>query len=242
MNTNDATRVNAEAMPAANSNLHQLDGLLADFLEAKARWNATVAPHEDLTTDCPEYESAAAAVERLIHFQCSSPEDATNKVRMFRDHGWLLEEAEQNLGDFLATLVPTNSDEAASSGPVHPLGFQTDNLPLKQLRALVDTLTTVANVINGLRETPWFASDNDYNEAGRMLNDLREKIECEIGDIRDAVKQRDVATAAEADLKFEILLSGMAHGIDNVTGTVAELVALSADLSRQVSASKELRS
>lgn len=242
MNTNDVTRANAEGMSAANSNLHQLDGLLVDFLEAKARWNATVAPHEDLTTDSPEYEAAEAAVKCLTYFQCSSSEEATNKVRMVRDHGWLLEEAEQNLGDFLATLVPTYSDEAASSSPVHPLGFEIDNLPMKQLRALEDALSTISTVICGLNEQPMFSSRDDYNEAGHMMQDLRDKFSWEIQNIRELAEKRVVTTPEEAEAKLDILMSSMLWSGEYVHDIVADLAKFSAEMNAQISEVVEKRS
>lgn len=86
--------------------LRELDVLLDDFLAKKAAWEATAAPHENLTTECAEYEVAQAAVESLISFQCSSLEEIAKKAGMVRDHWWLSEEVEQNLDDFLETLIP----------------------------------------------------------------------------------------------------------------------------------------
>lgn len=127
------------------------------------------------------------------------------------------------------------------SRPVHPLGFQTDDLPMGQLMALFDALTTVSNVICGLRETALFASDGDYTEAGRMLCNLKDQVNGEIDSISKIAEGRAVTSQAEAEFKFDILMSGMIWSGDHPAALVAELARASADLSRQVSAN-EVRS
>lgn len=124
----------------------------------------------------------------------------------------------------------------------HPLGFQTDDLPMGQLMALFDALTTVSNVLCGLRETPMFATSDDYTEAGRMLGTLKDQVNWEIDSISKIAERRAVTSQGEADAKFDILMSGMVWSGDHPAAIVADLAKLSADLCRQVSASTEVRS
>jgi hypothetical protein len=126
------------------------------------------------------------------------------------------------------------------SRPVHPLGFQTDRLPFAQLRALADALTTVGNVISGLRDMPLFTDGDGHNEAGDMLENLRVNINCEIDDIRVVVEQRPVTAPDDADAKFDIIMSGMLWSGEQTPAIVAKLLAtLSADLSWQLLACQE---
>jgi hypothetical protein len=123
---NDATRATAEAMPKnipqtliptltghPRAGLHELDLLLADFLTKKVAWETSVGPEEDLETDSPEYEAAQEAVEHLIFFPCDSFAEVEKKARMIRDHWWLSEEVEQNLDEFLTSMIPSDREARA---------------------------------------------------------------------------------------------------------------------------------
>ncbi|RWK35474.1 hypothetical protein [Mesorhizobium sp.] len=118
--------------------------------------------------------------------------------------------------------------------PVHPLGLETKNLPIKQLAALADALQTVSSVLSGLREQPRFAGDSTYNEAGRLLEDLHDQINCEIDDVWGEVEARPVVTVEEAEWKFGILLRQFSGGCDNPANAIAEMAKLAAEMDWQV--------
>ncbi|ESZ53268.1 hypothetical protein X731_00805 [Mesorhizobium sp. L2C054A000] len=123
------------------------------------------------------------------------------------------------------------------SRPAHPLGFKTDHLSLKQLSALVETLTTVAQVLSGLQEQPRFNGPDDgqpYNEAGEILEFLRNNIGCEIDDIREAVLQRPVSTRDEGELKFGIIVGQYDGGTDSPASVLAELAKIAGDIDWQL--------
>ncbi|MDG4889291.1 hypothetical protein [Mesorhizobium sp. WSM4887] len=118
--------------------------------------------------------------------------------------------------------------------PVHPLGFETKNLPIEQLAALVDALQTVSDVLGALREQPRFAGDSTYNQAGRLLEDLHDQINCEIDDVWGEVEGRSVATVDEAEWKFGILVRQYSSGCDNPANAIAEMAKLAAEMDWQV--------
>lgn len=120
------------------------------------------------------------------------------------------------------------------SRPAHPLGFKTEGLPLTQLRALADALTTMSNVASGLQEWGLFSDGSGYTEAGRMVEDLRCKIGCELDDIREEVAARKVTTRDEADAKFDIILAANYWGEEERAAIVARLAKASADLDWQL--------
>lgn len=120
------------------------------------------------------------------------------------------------------------------SRPTHPLGFETEGLPLPQLRALADALTTMSNVASGLQEWGVFSDGSGYTEAGRIIEDLRVKIGCEIDDIRDEVAARKVTTREDADAKFDIILASHLWGGEERAAIVASLARASADLDWQL--------
>ncbi|MER9691961.1 hypothetical protein NKJ16_08485 [Mesorhizobium sp. M0179] len=114
---------------------------------------------------------------------------------------------------------------------VHPLGFETDNLSFGQMSALVDALSTVTAVLSGLQEQPRFSGEKEpYNEAGGILEELRNNISCEIDDLRDAALARRVSSRGDGEHKFGILIGLYGSGGDNPTAVVAELAKLAAGI------------
>jgi hypothetical protein len=120
------------------------------------------------------------------------------------------------------------------SRPVHPLGFETENLPLTQLRALADALTTICNVASGLQEWSIFTDGDSYTEAGRMIKDLRVKIGFELDAIHAEAKARRVTTRNEADAKFDMILASYYWAGEQRSEVVAKLAQSSADLDWQL--------
>jgi len=125
--------------------------------------------------------------------------------------------------------------------PVHPLGFKTAGLPFNQLAALVECLETVGDVLSGLQEQPRFGGDGEpcgYNEAGEMLETLRNNIGCEVDDIRAEVDDRPVADTTEAQFKFGILIGRYTGGCDDPMSAVSELALLAVRLGCDLKAVK----
>lgn len=120
------------------------------------------------------------------------------------------------------------------SRPVHPLGFKTEGLPLTQLRALADVLTTMSNVAIGMQEWGLFSDGSGYTEAGRMVEDLRCMIGGELNDIRDEVAARKITTREEADAKFDIILASHLWCGEERASIIAKLAKESADLDWQL--------
>lgn len=121
----------------------------------------------------------------------------------------------------------------------HPLGFATEGLPLDQLRSLVDALETITNTLSGMQEWGVFQSSKGMTEVGAILENLRNNIACEVDDIREEVSQRKVCSRAEADAKFDIILSSMTWGGEERAHIVAKLATLSADLDWQLTCARQ---
>ncbi|MET3521478.1 hypothetical protein [Mesorhizobium abyssinicae] len=123
-------------------------------------------------------------------------------------------------------------NDVSVSRPVHPLGLKTKTLPFSQLGALVDTLQTVHDVLSGLQEQPRFSADGTepYNEAGVILECLRNNIGCEIDDIRDEVAQRRVSSEDEGENKFGILIGRYTGGCDAPSAAVSDLAQIAAEI------------
>ncbi|RWI60274.1 MAG: hypothetical protein EOQ93_03155 [Mesorhizobium sp.] len=122
---------------------------------------------------------------------------------------------------------------AALKRPLHPLGFKTDGLPFRQLAALVEAMTTVSQVLSGLQEQPRFSAEGSepYNQAGDILETLRNNIGCEIDDMCDEAAQRHVSSEDEGEYKFGILIGRYTGGCDKPGAAVSELAAIAAGIS-----------
>lgn len=112
--------------------------------------------------------------------------------------------------------------------------FDTDNLPLQELSAFVDALTTVSSVLSGLQEQPRFSTSDHYTATGGYLEAVRGAIGFEIDSAREAARQRTVTTEDEAGHKFDILIGEKLLGGERPSTTLADLASIVAELDWQI--------
>lgn len=120
------------------------------------------------------------------------------------------------------------------TAPFHPLGLETDGLPLGQALHLVEALRTVLGVLDGLQEQQRFRKDGSCNKAGDIMDWLSSAVAAELATLFDDIKARTVTTREEAENKFQAAVLYAAWGGFTPACHVAELTQLVAEMDIQV--------
>jgi hypothetical protein len=218
MNTNDATRANAEGMSAATP----IQLLYREWAVKHRHTSKGGFTEDDASALCAEMDEFA---DKLLVLPAASPLDVIAKFLAASDN------MEMQTRDEWADSIREEAIAFVEGAPDAGQIIDPSRLSMNGLFNLHDALTTVFHVLSGLVCQPRFISDRHVvSPAGEMLDKLSDFVAGALEAVHNEACARPVTDSNEAERKFFFLANRVVDGLTDPAYAMEELSKSAASL------------